>query len=147
MNAIWRLTLGVAALSTSLAISDVKPVQAGPIDWLLQSKTFPDCHDPKVLGKIKKRFNWAEDATWNRGFYLDHIERTRERVVHDAHVSSIPRRYCRAHARLSNGKHPTLYYLIEAGQGFAGNSFNVEFCISGLDRWNEYDGSCRVLRY
>lgn len=147
MNAFWKFALGSMALSLGLLFGQTVPAKAGLLDWALQYKTFPDCHDPKVLGTIKKRFNWAEDATWHRGFYLDDIERTRERIVQGTKVSSIPRRYCRAHAHLSNGKHPTLFYLIEAGQGFAGNHFNVEFCISGLDRWNEYDGSCRALRY
>ncbi len=120
---------------------------AGQIDRHIQHKTFPNCDDIRVLGKIVKRFNWAEENTWHRGFYLQDIQRVRERQVRGTRLSQIPRRYCRAHARLTNGRHPTLYYLIEGGQGFAGNHFNVEFCLGGLDRWNVYNGSCRSLRY
>ncbi|MEE9314407.1 MAG: hypothetical protein V3V02_07140 [Rhizobiaceae bacterium] len=140
-------TITQLLIAAGLALSLGTQVQAGQIDRHIQSKTFPQCDDIKVLGKIVERFNWAEEATWNRGFYLQDIERVRERVVQGTRRYQIPRRYCRAHARLTNGKHPTLFYLIEGGQGFAGNSFNVEFCLGGLDRWNEYDGSCRVLRY
>lgn len=121
-------------------------VMAGPLD-LLVKPSFPQCHDVKVLGKIVERFNWAEENTWNRGFYLQDIERVRERVVQNHPDRLIPRRYCRAHAQLTNGRHPTLFFLIEGGQGFAGNGFNVEFCLNGYDRWNEYDGSCRTLNY
>lgn len=140
------------SLVTSLVVSllvtlPLAPVQAGLLDPLLQHKSFPECDDAKVLGRIVERFNWAEDATWQRGFYVDHLERTRERMVQSTHVSPIPRRYCRAHARLTDGTHPTMFYLIEGGQGFAGNQFNVEFCLQGYDRWNEYDGSCRALNY
>ena len=141
---------GLAALTiaavTATAMPSI-PASAGLLDPLLQHTSFPECHDAKVLKTIVKRFNWAERRTWQRGITLDDIERTRERLVQSTNVSPIPRRYCRGHALLSNGKHPTLYYLIEGGQGFAGNSYNVEFCISGMDEWNEYDGSCRAIRY
>ncbi len=136
-----------AATVTTATIAPVSLASAGLLDPLLQYQTFPGCDDSGVLNKIIKRFNWAENRTWGRGFSLDEIERTRERLVKDTHDSPIPRRYCRGHALLSNGKHPTVYYLIEGGQGFAGNSYNVEFCISGLDEWNDHDGSCRALRY
>ena len=146
---IWRTPLLLALLIVSVfgLGNAVEPAKAGLVDPYVQKKTFPLCHDEKVLKKIIKRFNWAEDNTWQRGFYLNHIERVRERVVQGTRVSQIARRYCRAHARLTNGRHPTLYFLIEEGQGFAGNLFNVEFCLGGYDRWNEYDGSCRALRY
>ncbi len=141
-NIILQIVLGAG-----IALSSLAPAHSGQIDPFVQYKTFPQCGDIKVLGKIVERFNWAEEKTWQRGFYLEDIERVRERLEQSTRVSQIPRRYCRAHARLTNGKHPTLYYLIEGGQGFAGNHFNVEFCLGGYDRWNEYDGSCRVLRY
>ena len=142
-----RLSIVAFVLAMVALVAISSPTKAGLLEPHLQFKTFPQCHDAKVLNKIVERFNWAEENTWHRGFYLHDIERVRERIVQSTRISQIPRRYCRAHARLTNGKHPTLYYLIEGGQGFAGNSFNVEFCLGGYDRWNEYDGSCRVLRY
>ena len=36
--------------------------------------------------------------------------------------------------------------LIEEGQGFASIGDNVEFCVSGFDRWLVYNGRCRILR-
>ena len=62
-------------------------------------------------------------------------------------IRSVERQYCRASAGLSDGSTRTLWYLIEYGEGFAGAfGDNVEFCLTGLDRWNAYDGYCRVLR-
>ena len=107
---------------------------------------FPDCGDPKVLKKIVERYNWAEEHTWKRGILLDFIERPRERVTLAGGERMISRRYCRGHALLSNGRHPTVHYMISQRQGFASIKWNVEFCISGHDRWMAYDGSCRVLR-
>ena len=139
------LTVIFAALSHAQLFCGA--ASAALLDPHIQTTSFPQCHDIEVLGMIVERFNRAEENTWHRGFYLKDIERVRQRIVQGTHVSQIPRRYCRAHARLTNGRHPTLFYLIEGGQGFAGNKFNVEFCLGGLDRWNEYDGSCRAFRY
>ena len=58
----------------------------------------------------------------------------------------IARRYCGGTANMSDGQQRTIWYLIEDGMGLAGMGDNVEFCISGLDRWLVYNGSCRVLR-
>ena len=140
-------TVLAAAMAISSLVMASTPTSAALLDLVIQHKTFPECHDEKVLKKIIKRFNYAENRTWHRGFTLDDIERTRESLGQSTYESPIPRRYCRGHALLSNGRHPTVFYLIEGGQGFAGNSFNVEFCISGLDEWNDHDGSCRALRY
>lgn len=133
----------------SLLMVMLVPARAGIVEPFVQPhlQNFPHCEDPRVLKKIIKRFNWAEDKTWQRGFYLEGLEHTRERQVHENEYSAIPRRYCRAHALLSNGHHPTMLYLIEGGQGFAGTGFNVEFCVNGLDPWRVYNGSCRVLNY
>lgn len=58
----------------------------------------------------------------------------------------IERRYCQASAYMSDGHSRDVWYVIERPAGFAGLGSNVEFCVSGFDRWNVYDGRCRVLR-
>ena len=47
---------------------------------------------------------------------------------------------------LSDGDARDIWYLIEEGQGYASIGDNVEFCVSGFDRWYVYNGRCRVLR-
>src|SRR5690606_38691329 len=48
----------------------------------------------------------------------------------------IGRHYCAATAVLSDGPSRDVWYLIEEGQGYAGIfGDNVEFCVSGFDRW------------
>lgn len=123
------------------------PAQAGPLELFLQKKTFPECHEIKVLGNIVERFNWAEEETWKRGVYMSDIDNVRPRLLRDSEHRQVPRRYCRATATLTNGHHRTVFYLIEGGGGFAGNGFNLEFCVEGLDRWRVHNGSCRTLRY
>lgn len=142
---ISKICLCAAAFVFSLAPAGA--AQAGLSERGTPFQTFPECDDAKVLKKIVKRFNWAERNTWRRGFSLETVEDPRERSVREYEESLIPRRYCRGHAILTNGQHPTVFYLIEGGQGFTGTGFNVEFCVNGIDPWREYDGHCRVLRY
>lgn len=106
----------------------------------------PDCSDERVLQKISKRFNRAEDHTWHRGLYVDSISRPHGHGHHGFEESPIYRVYCHAYANLSNGRTRKVHYLIEDGQGFAGFGWNVEFCVTGLDRWRVYDGYCRTVR-
>ena len=140
---IW-ISLAAASLLQLMAITGA---QAGLLEPHLNLKTFPQCHDEKVVKRIIRRFNWAEKHTWQRGFGLDQVTNIRESSLNEYGISPIPRRYCRGHAHLSNGRHPTVFFLIEGGQGFAGNGFRVEYCVNGLDPWREFDGSCRVLRH
>jgi hypothetical protein len=58
----------------------------------------------------------------------------------------IARRYCGAEVTLSDGRERTIWYLVERGAGFASIGDNVEFCVSGFDRWNVYNNACRILR-
>lgn len=107
----------------------------------------PYCDDTKVLRTILKRFRKADHRTWKRGLLIDEISHTHERAHRPRDgYGTIGRRYCRARAHLSNGRHPRIHYLIEEHQGFASISWNVEFCIVGLDRWRIYDAWCRTVR-
>lgn len=136
-----------AVLALAVIAGTSAPVRAGLLEPHLQPplKTFPHCNDPKVLHEIIERFNWAEEHTFQRGVKLEGLDYPRERVVDLGR--QIPRRYCRADGFLSNGRHRTVLYLIEGGQGFSGTGFNVEFCVNGYDRWRVYNGSCRTLNY
>lgn len=106
------------------------------------------CADARVLGRISERFRWqvrnvphlpqVEIVDFQR------IGQTRYRPAHD--TWRIDRRYCHATAALSDGRSRTVWYLIEKPMGFAGVGSNVEFCVSGFDRWHVYNGNCRVLR-
>ncbi len=130
----------IALLSSTVILAGSYSAQAGGLE------SFPQCDDTKVLSKIVRRHNRAENRTWQRGIELDNIYNARERQTLAGGERQINRRYCRAHAELSNGRQPVVHYLIEQRQGFASIGWNVEFCIPGLDRWMVYGGSCRVLR-
>lgn len=107
---------------------------------------FPACNDQKVVDKIIKRYNEADANNWQTGIALINVSQQRHRLTLAGGDRLIDRRYCRAHAHLSNGRHASLYYLIEQRQGFSGWGWNVEFCIPRADRWMAYSGTCRTLK-
>ena len=58
----------------------------------------------------------------------------------------VARTYCEGTVRLSDGHDRPIWYFIEGGMGFAGVGHNIEACVSGFDRWNVYNGRCRVAQ-
>lgn len=106
------------------------------------------CGEAWVLNKITDRF----------AYQVRHVPRLPDVAITDfrsirqhrylpaSEQWPIGRRYCGATVALSDGRARTIWYLIEEGQGFASIGDNVEFCVSGFDRWMVYNGRCRVLR-
>ncbi|TPJ41764.1 hypothetical protein FJ434_15450 [Mesorhizobium sp. B2-5-13] len=106
------------------------------------------CGETWVLSKITHRFSYQVHhvphlpevaITDFRDIRQHRYEQAREEWP-------IGRHYCRATVSLSDGRDRSIFYLIEEGQGFASIGDNVEFCVSGFDRWMVYNGRCRVLR-
>ncbi len=110
----------------------------------------PFCDDAAMLKRITARFrHQARHVHHDETLAIvdfTHVDETRFREQDTHKARPIPRRYCSARAHLNDGRHRTVWYLIEGGAGFASIGANVEFCVSGFDRWNVYDASCRVLR-
>ena len=106
------------------------------------------CAQPRVLRRITSKFYHQVRNVPN----LPNVEITDFQRIHEhrylpAHDEyQIGRRYCGATVILSDGQGRDIWYLIEEGQGYASIGDNVEFCISGFDRWNVYNSRCRVLR-
>ena len=105
------------------------------------------CEDPHFLKKISARFDYQVSHVPN----LPDVSITDFRDIHEHRYlprndGLIGRRYCGATVVLSDGSRRDLWYLIESRMGFVAANQNVEFCVSGFDRWFVYNGRCRVLR-
>ncbi|MCB1384365.1 MAG: hypothetical protein KDJ80_00365 [Nitratireductor sp.] len=107
---------------------------------------FPACHDAPVEMRILRDFNWAEENTWRRGVDLVRLDRMHEHRTVQKAGSQVTRRYCNATAILSNGTRRQIWYMIEDIGGFAGYTWEVTHCVSGLDPWKNHDGYCRTMR-
>ncbi len=106
------------------------------------------CSENWVLGKITSRFRHQVTHVPNLpNVAITDFHNIRERRYLPAREDRpIGRTYCGATAILSDGDARDIWYLIEEGQGFASIGDNVEFCVSGFDRWLVYNGRCRILR-
>ncbi len=106
------------------------------------------CDDQRILRKIERRFRrQVVDVPNLPDVEIEAINRIHQHRYLPAHEDRpIARRYCHGTAQLSDGRHKKIWFLIEDHQGFAGIDDNVEFCVSGFDRWNVYNSYCRILR-
>lgn len=117
------------------------------------------CSDAHVLKRIQNRFDYQVRHVP----HLPDVAISEFRSIHQHRYipaeedHPIARRYCGATVVLSDGDRRDIWYLIEEGMGFATlldgfhlanetRGSNVEFCVSGFDRWLVYNGACRVLR-
>lgn len=133
--------LAAAILATSML-----PMQMSPASAFYAKEKFPVCTSDKVIKRIVKRFNKTEGIYWeSRGLVLNSVHNPHLHTTNPFRESPINRRYCHGDAIFENGKKRRIHFLIEEGAGFAGYTWNVEYCIHGLDPWKYHDGRCRVL--
>jgi capsid protein len=106
------------------------------------------CADTSVLKRISRKF----DHQVRHVPHLPQVAIVSFETIHEHRYlpslesRPIARRYCNATAWMTDGRKRQVWYLIETGQGLAGMGDNVEFCVAGFDRWNVYNGHCRILR-
>lgn len=105
------------------------------------------CDDAAILKSISKRFHAQSHEVNHDRLRIEAFDRVHQHRASDkSEFRPIARRYCGATATLSDGLRRDVWYLIESDAGLAGMGNNVEFCVSGFDRWNVYNAHCRVLR-
>jgi hypothetical protein len=158
MSGLKKLVLGALAAA---AMAYAAPASAA--DQIYEGEYVDGaaiCAAPSVLTRIKKNFRYQVTHVP----HLPDVEITDFRRIHqhryipsDGLDRPIARRYCGATVELSDGDRRDIWYLIEERMGFATlldgighadavRGSNVEFCVAGFDRWNVYNGACRVLR-
>ncbi len=133
------------ALALPLLAVPTLPAHAG---WLHSDREALACDDASVLNRISSKFRTqAREVHHYKSLAISAYDRVHEhRYLDKRENRPIARRYCGATVTLSDGRERTLWYLIERGVGFASIGDNVEFCLSGFDRWNVYNNACRILR-
>ncbi|WP_051631120.1 hypothetical protein [Afifella pfennigii] len=104
------------------------------------------CEEPWVLNYIAKRFAWAEQNTWQRGFVINTLLNPRLSYVSGTAPARILAEHCTADAVMTDGTTRDVYYIVEKGMGLASIGDGVTFCVLGLDPWRVYDADCRTVR-
>lgn len=133
-------------LAVGILATSILPIQIGTSNAFYSKEKFPACTSEKVIERLVKRFNKTEEIYWQgRNLVLNTVRNPHLHNGNAFPASSINRRYCHGDAIFENGKKRRIHYLIEEGAGFASYTWNVEYCIHGLDPWKYHDGRCRVL--
>ncbi len=154
--------LTLAALTATLASAQANSSRIRAEDRVFAyDAQLPACDDPGVIGRIQSRFNAREPRFWNSNLQIASVDRIRQTHFRPNGPDLIPRRYCTSRALLSDGRYHALdYYLVEdAGMtGWHGSlllglirfptpaSYNVEWCVTGLDRHRTFAPDCRMAR-
>ncbi|MFC5384380.1 hypothetical protein ACFPLB_00145 [Aquamicrobium segne] len=139
--------LSLSAICTTLL---VQPVAQAADMFVYDVQNAPTiCNAAPVLNRITRNFAYQVRHVPNLPQVaiadFNHIHLRRSEAT--SQRWPIARHYCSAKVTLSNGYEHDIAYLIEEGQGFAAmGGANVEFCVSGFDRWLVYNAGCRVLK-
>lgn len=140
LGAMWAGLLAAAA----------SPAAAGMDRFLTAYRTMmPPCDDALALGTISSRFAAKESRFWSSGLSLSEFTDVRETAYMPWPAGAIPRRYCQAKVRVSDGhkaRDTAVYYSIGSSTGFAGMRWGVEWCVVGFDRNLAYSPRCRMAR-
>jgi len=141
-------TIFAVLIGLGTALSGAGSVQAADLSVGADYSDPGICGNAAVLNRITSRFSYQVRHVPN----LPQVAITDFQRIHEHRYEPadenhpIGRRYCGATVVLSDGGDRDIWYLIEEGMGFASIGDNVEFCVSGFDRWYVYNGRCRVLR-
>ena len=105
----------------------------------------PACADPAVLSELTSWFNSRESTYWGplQALSYDRIAQIGFRTWGD---DFIPRRFCTARLMLNNGVFHRVDYSVRENLGLFGMTWNVNWCVAGLDRQRSYAPDCKMAR-
>lgn len=102
----------------------------------------PACASSEVLGYVTSWFSSREATYWQTGLQIGGFDHVRERGLRPWGADFVPRRYCTARAYLSDGKVRHVNYFVRESIGPIGNTWEVIWCVIGLDRHRTYAPGC-----
>ncbi len=106
----------------------------------------PACDDPAVFERIQSRFYARESEFWKSGLAIVGFDQVREIGFRSNGLDYIPRRYCVARAFMNDANLREVSYSVDEDLGIIGFGFDVEWCVSGLDRLNAFAPGCKMAR-
>ncbi len=148
---VRRISFVLAALAAVLGFAS----QANAANWLEKnfwmsgprySGKLPECDSGWALGTIQLRFGGKESAFWNSRLGIVKFDGVHETANRPWAPDTIPRRFCTARALLSDGVWRPVHYLIGEDMGMIGSTWDVEWCVVGLDRNWSSNPACRMMR-
>lgn len=143
---IAALSLAVLAALPALAAGRVvHPAERAENRIHPMYGALPACDDPAVLGELSSWFNSREAKFWGplRVVTYDRIRPIAYRPWGD---DFIPRRFCTGRIALNDGSLRRVDYSVREALGLWGLTWNVNWCVAGLDRHRSYAPDCKMAR-
>ncbi|MDR3375410.1 MAG: hypothetical protein P4L98_16925 [Ancalomicrobiaceae bacterium] len=145
--ALALATVVTVAASSTPAAAFVEPWFENLVGAAVTDTSVPKCEEGVVLDTIRSKFGTADAGVLHKGLAIGGVDKIHQAYAGQNDPSPRLRRYCEARAELNDGKHAALYYLVEQTAGFVGVTWNVEFCLIGLEPWRVHDGRCHTVRH
>ena len=133
--------LGVTILGVTSRL-EARPLVPAENRDLPYSGLVKACEDPAAVGYIQGAFAARELEYWHSGLTIVGFQDVREIGFRSNGLDYIPRRYCRAHAIMSDNKVRSVSYQITEAGGSIGFTDNVVWCVVGLDRNDAFAPGC-----
>jgi hypothetical protein len=102
----------------------------------------PPCDS--ALDAITVQFREKEGRYWNSDLQILGFEHVRQVAYNAWAPGTIPRRYCRAVATVSDGRRHRVNFWIGEDTSFLGFAPSVRWCVVGLDRNWAYNPACKM---
>jgi hypothetical protein len=135
------LSLSAGAVVSGAAWAGPFPAENRTIPY---SGDLPPCEDSWTLQEIARAFNYSRYWYSEERLELDQFEGVKEVGFRTNGREFIPRRYCVARARFSDGRwREVKYNLVERG-GFVGLTPGVQWCVVGEDPFHVFSPACRA---
>lgn len=133
-------------LSASPALSrELRPAEEREYGGF--SANLAACDDGAVLGHIANYFATRESHFWKSSLRIEYFQDVRDVAERPWGLDTIPRRFCRVTAMLSDGVKREVDYSIRSGLGFAGlGTSSVDWCVRGIDRAHAQSPYCTMAR-
>lgn len=149
-RALLRTTLVSVACLTAFAAGAASGRLVHPADRA-ENRAFamygnlPGCDDPAVLGEVTGRFNARENTYWGPLQALSY-DRIAQIGYRSWGADFIPRRFCSGRVLLNDGRFRRVDYSVRENLGLFGLTWNVNWCVNGLDRQRSYAPNCKMAR-
>lgn len=102
----------------------------------------PACASSEVLGQVSGWFASREAIFWSTGLTIGGFDHVRETGLRPWGANYVPRRFCSARAHMSDGRLRHVNYFVRESIGIFGNTWEVIWCVNGLDRHKTYAPNC-----
>jgi len=147
-----RRCLVVLAMLAGFGLSAVPAKAANWLEmnfWMSgprYSGQLPECDSGTALGIIRNRFQNKERDFWASKLGILQFANVKETGLRPWANDTIPRRFCSASALLSDGVWRPVHYLIGEDFNLIGSTWDVEWCVVGVDRNWSNNPACRMMR-